>query len=73
MVVTLLFGALNSLGYTEWDYDNIIYPAGGASVLCLILVSLPTPPSEEAKWRPFMTKWRSGEGADLKIRQARQA
>jgi SSS family solute:Na+ symporter/sodium/proline symporter len=54
MVVTLVFGALNSLGYTEWDYDYIIYPAGGASLVCLIVVSLLTPASEEAKWKPFM-------------------
>ncbi len=55
MLVTLVFGALNSLGYSSWGYDYIIYPAGGASILCLIVVSLLTPPSEEAKWKPFMT------------------
>ena len=55
MLVTLVFGALNSLGYSEWGYDYIIYPAAGASILCLIVVSLLTPPSEEAKWKPFMT------------------
>ena len=52
--VTLLFGVLNSIGYTNWDYDYIIYPAGGASIFCLIVVSLLTPPSPESKWRQFM-------------------
>lgn len=53
MLVTLAFGILNSAGITNWDYDYIIYPAGGASILCLIVVSLMTRPSPEEKWRPF--------------------
>jgi len=55
IVVTLVFGALNWLGYSAWGYDYIIYPAGGASIVSLIAVSLLTPASEEAKWKPFMT------------------
>ncbi len=55
VVVTFVFGALNSMGITHWEYDYIIYPAGGASILALILVSLMTPPSPEEKWRPFWT------------------
>jgi SSS family solute:Na+ symporter len=56
VVVTFVFGALNSLGVTSWDYDYIIYPAGGASIAALVIVSLLTPASPEAKWRPFWTK-----------------
>ncbi len=56
MLVTIAFGLLNTLGVTELDYDYIIYPAGGASLLFLIAVSLLTPPSDEAKWKPFMNE-----------------
>jgi len=56
IVVTFVFGLLNSIGITNWEYDYIIYPAGGASVLCLIVVSLLTKPSPEEKWKPFMEK-----------------
>jgi SSS family solute:Na+ symporter/sodium/proline symporter len=35
------------------DYDYIIYPAGIASILCLVVVSLLGKRSPEAKWRPF--------------------
>ncbi len=56
IVVTFIFGALNSMGITSWDYDYIIYPAGGASILALIVVSLLTPPSPDEKWKPFWTK-----------------
>jgi SSS family solute:Na+ symporter/sodium/proline symporter len=47
-------GSLN-LGLFELplEYDYIIYPAGFASFLSLIVVSLLTPPSAEEKWRPF--------------------
>ncbi len=38
------------------ETDYIILPAAGASLLCLIVVSLLTPPSPEEKWRPFMEK-----------------
>ncbi|MCS6804795.1 MAG: sodium:solute symporter family protein [Acidobacteriota bacterium] len=55
MVTTMIFGALNSLGVISWDYDYIIYPAGGASILALVLVSLLSAPSPEEKWRPFWT------------------
>ena len=56
MLVTIVFGLLNTLGITELGYDYIIYPAGGASLLFLIAVSLLTPPSPEAKWKPFMNE-----------------
>jgi SSS family solute:Na+ symporter/sodium/proline symporter len=35
------------------DYDYIIYPAGTASFVALIVVSLLTAPPTEEKWRPF--------------------
>jgi solute:Na+ symporter, SSS family len=34
--------------------EYMIYPAVFASVLCLVAVSLLTPPPPEEKWRPFM-------------------
>jgi hypothetical protein len=53
MVTTIVFGALNTLGLTQIDYDYIIYPAGLASIVALVSVSLLTPPSPEHKWKPF--------------------
>jgi len=53
MLVTVGFAVSNAVGLTQWDYNYIIYPAGAASILCLIVVSLATPASPEAKWRPF--------------------
>jgi SSS family solute:Na+ symporter len=49
IVVTLVYGFL---GY---DYDWIIYPAGIASTVSLVGVSLLTPPSPEEKWKPFVS------------------
>lgn len=63
VVVTFVFGALNSMGITSWDYDYIVYPAGGASILALIVVSLLTPPSPDEKWKPFWTREPSLAGA----------
>lgn len=54
MIVTIIFGALNSAGLTSLSYDYIIYPAAGASIFVLIVVSLLTPHSPEEKWKPFM-------------------
>lgn len=34
--------------------DYIIIPAAAASIVCLVVVSLLTPPSPENKWRPFV-------------------
>jgi SSS family solute:Na+ symporter len=36
------------------DTDYIILPSAAASITCLIVVSLFTAPSPEAKWKPFM-------------------
>ena len=54
MIVTLVFGILNSAGISNLSYDYIIYPAAGASIFILIVVSLLTPHSPEEKWKPFM-------------------
>jgi len=53
MVATLVFGILNQTGLVELSYDYIIYPAGAASILSLVVVSYLTPPSSEEQWRPF--------------------
>ncbi len=62
VVACLLFAVLNQLGVESihlgftvmpLDYEYAIYPAAFASFLGLIVVSLLTPPSEEAKWKPF--------------------
>jgi SSS family solute:Na+ symporter/sodium/proline symporter len=53
MIMTAVFGFLNSVGIINLEYDYIIYPAGFASIIALIVVSLMTPPSPEEKWRPF--------------------
>ncbi|MEE8341332.1 MAG: sodium:solute symporter family protein [Candidatus Neomarinimicrobiota bacterium] len=54
MIVTLIFGILNSTGISNLSYDYIIYPAAGASIFFLITVSLLTAHSPEEKWKPFM-------------------
>jgi SSS family solute:Na+ symporter/sodium/proline symporter len=45
-----------SWGRTVDVTEYMIYPAVAASILCLVVVSLLTPPSPEAKWRPFWSK-----------------
>jgi SSS family solute:Na+ symporter/sodium/proline symporter len=56
MLVTLIFGILNTTGVINWEYDYIIYPAAAASLICLIVVSLMTPHSPEEKWKPFVSE-----------------
>jgi Na+/proline symporter len=68
MTATLVFGILNTTGMLDGlaikfgiennIFDYIIYPAAGASIFFLIVVSLLTPHSPEEKWKPFM---QSGE------------
>jgi SSS family solute:Na+ symporter len=62
-VASILAGLLVPLGITVanfaltkplMDTDYIILPSATASILCLVVVSLMTPPSPEEKWRPFM-------------------
>jgi hypothetical protein len=43
-------------GFTDIDFDYIVYPAAGASIVSLIVVSLLTKPSPEEKWKPFMSR-----------------
>ena len=55
MGVTLIITILNMvLPQPLIETDFIILPAGGASILCLVVVSLFTAPSPEEKWKPFM-------------------
>jgi SSS family solute:Na+ symporter/sodium/proline symporter len=44
-----------NLGFVSMplEYDYIIYPAGVASILCLIVFSLAGKPPPEEKWKPF--------------------
>jgi len=42
-----------SVGFSGDVTEYMIYPAVLASIVCLVGVSLLTPPSPEAKWRPF--------------------
>lgn len=63
ILATMIFGFMAQSGMESiplgfglrlpLDYDYIIYPAGTASIVLLIVVSLLTPPSPEEKWKPF--------------------
>jgi len=63
MLVTTLITVFQE-GLSEWlsaswgrnvdVTEYMIYPAVLASILCLVLVSLLTPPSPEEKWKPFV-------------------
>jgi len=52
-IVSIGLGAAITVGLNLVGYDLAIYPALGASLLSLILVSLLTPPPAPAKWKPF--------------------
>jgi Na+/proline symporter len=52
-IVSIVLGAALTVGLNLAGYDLAIYPALGASLLSLLLVSLLTPPPEPAKWKPF--------------------
>lgn len=55
MVVTILITIINMVSHEPFiETEYIILPAAGASILCLIVVSLLTPPSPEEKWKPFV-------------------
>jgi SSS family solute:Na+ symporter/sodium/proline symporter len=50
-VVTVAWNIAQAMG---WKYDlDAVYPALGASVACLIFVSLATAPPKPEKWKPF--------------------
>lgn len=56
MGTTVVITALNFiLAEPLMETDYIILPAAGASLICLLAVSLMTPPSPEEKWKPFVT------------------
>ncbi len=57
-VVSIAAGMLATLicGFTDMDFDYIVYPAAGASIVSLIVVSFLTKPSPEEKWKPFMSR-----------------
>ena len=57
-VIVTAFNFILSEPLMETDY--IILPAAGASLLCLIIVSLTTPPSPEEKWKPFVSNMNMG-------------
>lgn len=54
--------ALKITGIIQMDYDFIIYPAAGASILALIVFSLITKPSPPEVYKPFMAKPKSERG-----------
>lgn len=70
MLATVAFALLARFGGMErldfgfvsmpLEYDYIIYPAGTASILCLVLVSLFGKRPPEEKWRPFQPKGSTG-------------
>jgi SSS family solute:Na+ symporter/sodium/proline symporter len=56
MAVTIVITTINAFRHEPLlETDYIIFPAAGASILALILVSLLTPPPPEEKWKPFWT------------------
>ncbi len=52
-IVSIIVGAVLTVGLNLVGYDLAIYPALSASLLSLVLVSLLTPPPAPAKWKPF--------------------
>jgi len=52
-IVSIMLGAIITVGLNLVGYDLAIYPALAASLLSLILVSLLTPPPQPGKWKPF--------------------
>jgi SSS family solute:Na+ symporter len=55
-IVSIVLGAALTVGLNLRGYEMAIYPALGASLLSLILVSLLTPRPEPAKWKPFFER-----------------
>jgi len=49
-----LLGTVITVGWNIMGYElDAVYPALGASVLSLLVVSWLTPPPPEEKWKPF--------------------
>ena len=59
---------LKIMGLIDLDYDFIIYPAAGASILALIIISLLTKPSPREVYEPFVGKAKSAGEPD-KVQQ----
>ncbi len=55
-IIFTLFKFFTGEPLLGFDAELIIIPAGTGSILSLIFVSLLTPKSPEAKWKPFWTK-----------------
>ncbi len=52
-ITSIVLGAAITVGLNQSGYKLAIYPALGASVLSLLLVSLLTRPPAPEKWKPF--------------------
>jgi len=52
-ITSIALGAAITVALNLAHYDLAVYPALGASLLSLFLVSLLTPAPEPAKWKPF--------------------
>jgi len=52
-IASIGLGAALTVGLNLGGYNLAVYPALGASVASLIIVSLLTPPPSPAKWKPF--------------------
>jgi solute:Na+ symporter, SSS family len=53
-VCSILLGTVITVGWNLLGFElDAVYPALGASVFSLIVVSLLTPPPAVEKWKPF--------------------
>jgi SSS family solute:Na+ symporter len=55
-VASIVLGAAITVGLNVAGYELAIYPALGASLLSLVLVSLFTTPPSPEKWKPFFER-----------------
>jgi SSS family solute:Na+ symporter/sodium/proline symporter len=55
-VASIVLGAAVTVGLNVAGYELAIYPALGASLLSLVLVSLFTTPPSPEKWKPFFER-----------------
>ena len=55
-ITSIVLGTVVTIGWNlaGFSQDQAVYPALGASVISLILVSLFTPPPAPEKWKPFL-------------------
>jgi SSS family solute:Na+ symporter/sodium/proline symporter len=54
-ITSIVLGTVVTIGWNlaGFEQDQAVYPALGASVLSLLLVSFLTPPPAPQKWKPF--------------------